>query len=199
MRYQKGSISIGTGQDFPLLRQVLQSQFITHDQLFEFMRLGCYEVNRHTFNWRLRRLLKNGFLNLHPMGHSCVYSIAAAGMSLLAVTEEYCPYLHRRLRNRVSSYDHSLELNELHLSLMRQGVLEEWKPEISIRSKNELTTDGYAKDYDAVVTVRLGERSASFALEYEHRRNPKSIRGFEACWNRRIGCARFCTSCPTRI
>ena len=174
MRYQKGSISISTGQDIPVLRQVLQSQFVTHDQLFEFMRLGCYEVNRHTFNWRVRRLVKNAFLDLHPVGHSCVYSIASAGASLLAVTEEYCPVLNRR--KDASSYDHSLELNELHLSLIRQGVLADWKPEIAIRSKNELTIDGYAKDYDAIVTVRIIDRTASFALEYE--RTPKKPKDY---------------------
>src|SRR5437870_8211383 len=174
MRYQKGSISISTGQDIPVLRQVLESQFITHDQLFEFMCLGCYERNRHTFNWRLRRLVKNGFLDLHPVGHSCVYSIASAGASLLAVTEEYCPVLNRR--KDASSYDHSLELNELHLSLIRQGVLADWKPEFAIRSKNELTNDGYAKDYDAIVTVRINERTASFALDYE--RTPKNTKDY---------------------
>src|SRR5437867_12580306 len=110
MRYPKGSISISAGQDIPLLRQVLESQFITHDQLFEFMRLGCYELNRHTFNWRVRRLVTNGFLNLHSVGHSGVYSIATAGASLLAVTEEYCPVLIKRRDS--PSYDHSLELNE---------------------------------------------------------------------------------------
>ena len=172
MRYQRGSISISTGQDVPLLRQVLQSQLITHDQLFEFMRLGCYELKRHSFNWRVRRLVENGFLRLHSLGHSYVYSIASAGSSLLAVTEEYCLVLQRRRqRDDVESYNHSLELNELHLSLVRQGVLEEWKPEIAIRSKNELTTHGYVKDYDAIVTVRVDGKAASFALEYE--RTPK--------------------------
>jgi hypothetical protein len=73
-------------------------------------------------------------------------------------------------------YDHSLELNELHLSLIRQRVLEEWKPEIAIRSKNELTADGYVKDYDAIVTVRLDGRISSFALEYE--RTPKKPKDY---------------------
>ena len=174
MRYPKGSISVSTGQDVPVLRQVLQSRFITHDQLFEFMRVGCYEVNRHTFNWRVRRLVNNGFLDVHFAGHSCVYSIASAGASLLAVTEEYCPVLSKR--KDISCYDHSLELNELHLSLIRQGVLEDWKPEIAIRSENELTVDGYAKDYDAIVTVRINDRTASFGLEYE--RTPKKPKDY---------------------
>src|SRR2546427_7862360 len=176
MRYHKGSISISTGQDIPVLRQVLQSQFVTHDQLFEFMCRGCYELNRHTFNWRVRRLVKNAFLDLHPVGHSCVYSIATAGASLLAVTEEFCPVFQRSDRCDAALYDHSLELNELHLSLIRQRVLEEWKPEIAIRSKNELTADRYVKDYDAIVTVRLGGRISSFALEYE--RTPKKPKDY---------------------
>jgi hypothetical protein len=38
---------------------------------------------------------------------------------------------------------------------------------MTIRARNELTASGYAKDYDAVVTVGLEQRSVSFALEYE--------------------------------
>ena len=86
MRYQRGSIAISVGQDLPLLRQVLQSQFITHEQLFEFMRYGCYELKRSSFNWRVLRLVQKGFLERHPLRASCVYSIARAGSSFLAVT-----------------------------------------------------------------------------------------------------------------
>jgi hypothetical protein len=62
---------------------------------------------------------------------------------------------------------HSLELNELQLSLARQGVLEDWESEMTIRAKNELTASGYVKDYDAVIKVRMNSRVISFALEYE--------------------------------
>jgi len=173
MRYPKGCISISAGQDIPLLRQVLESQFITHDQLFEFMRLGCYELKRHSFNWRVRRLVQSGFLDVCSRRHSLVYSIASAGASLLEVTEEYCLVLQKRRQRQqeAGAYNHSLELNELHLSLLRQGVLEHWQPEIAVRSMNELTPHGYVKDYDAVVTVRVDGKNASFALEYE--RTPK--------------------------
>jgi hypothetical protein len=43
-----------------------------------------------------------------------------------------------------------------------------------IRSQNELTGFGFAKDYDAVVTVRTEVREQRFALEYE--RSPKPMR-----------------------
>jgi len=45
---------------------------------------------------------------------------------------------------------------------------------MEIRSQNELTAFGFAKDYDAIVTVRtdIGERR--FALEYERTRSQRN-------------------------
>jgi hypothetical protein len=51
--------------------------------------------------------------------------------------------------------------------LIAEGLLE-------IRSQNELTGFGFAKDYDAVVTVRTEAGEQRFALEYE--RSPKTIK-----------------------
>ena len=58
MRFSKGSIELSSIQDMQLLRQVVHSKFITHDQLFEFMTLGCYENKKPSFNWRVRRLVE---------------------------------------------------------------------------------------------------------------------------------------------
>ena len=57
MRYQKGSFELSRAQDLPLLRQVLRSQFVTYEQMFEFMKLGCHEIRRQSFNWRIKRLV----------------------------------------------------------------------------------------------------------------------------------------------
>lgn len=57
MRYEKGSIQLSVCHDHPLLRQVLRCGFVTHDQLFEFLRLVCYERNHQSFDWRVRRLV----------------------------------------------------------------------------------------------------------------------------------------------
>jgi hypothetical protein len=65
MRFAKGSIEVNSGQDMQLLRQVLHSKCVTHDQLFEFMTLGAYENNKDSFNWRVRRLVEHGFLEKH--------------------------------------------------------------------------------------------------------------------------------------
>jgi hypothetical protein len=42
-----------------------------------------------------------------------------------------------------------------------------WIPATEIRSQNELTTFGYAKDYDAIVEIRCADGSVKFGLEYE--------------------------------
>jgi hypothetical protein len=71
---------------------------------------------------------------------------------------------------------HSLDLNEIHVALKRTGSLVYWTPETEIRSRNDLTTAGYWKYYDAVVVVRLAGQDCRFALEYE--RTPKAARQY---------------------
>ena len=64
MRYAKGSLVISEERDIPLLRQVRNSRFVSHDQLFEFMKFGGVDHCRNSFNWRVKRLLKYGQLDL---------------------------------------------------------------------------------------------------------------------------------------
>ena len=49
---------------------------------------------------------------------------------------------------------------------------------MQVRSQNELTDYGFAKDYDAVVTVRTEIGEYRFALEYE--RTPKAMKYYRA-------------------
>jgi hypothetical protein len=138
------------------------------------MAIGLYELKKASFNWRVRRLVDSGLLerNCVPAVTSQpIYSITGVGKLMLA---DHCPVLDsRRHKNAAShvNFIHSLHLNRLHISLAGQGYLEDWQSEMAIRAKNELTPSGYVKNYDAIVTVRLAGRHASFALEYE--RSPK--------------------------
>jgi len=172
MRYIKDCISLNSEHDHPLLRQVLRSGFITHEQLIEFMQLGGYESCRSTFNWRARRLTAYGLIarcTPPSLGKMFVYSITAAGALELASTGEQ--YLVAPPKARRHGYDlqvaHSLEINNIHLSLLRAGMLARWVPEIQLRSWNALSGIGNNKVYDAIVTIRLQDRAATFALEYE--------------------------------
>jgi hypothetical protein len=142
------------------------------------MLLEGHEVKQASFNWRVRRLVEGELLNrtcARPVTPSPVYSITPVARLMLA---EHCPVLENGASKDTSSsnqFRHAIGLNDLHLGLVRQGVLEDWQSEVAIRAKNELTSSGYAKDYDAVVTVRM-DRRVTFALEYE--RTPKKSREY---------------------
>jgi hypothetical protein len=182
MRYQKGSFELSRAQDLPLLRQVLRSQFVTHDQIFEFMKLGCHEIRRESLNWRIKRLVDHQMVMRHytpAVANTFIYSIGTLGFLYMQGIGEYCTgsVCARATSPEDSNCFHSIELNELHLALARQNLLDGWIPEIEIRSRNELTNQGYAKDYDAVVTLRLGSSRPLFALEYE--RSPKTFRQYD--------------------
>jgi hypothetical protein len=183
MRYWKGSIVLSPTRDCPLLRQVLHSGFITHNQLFEFLRLDYSASSRNAFNNRVRRLVEHGLLIRQetPLANQGIaYSISHAGASeLLGRGEHYVePVGKTRSNSAQSGLHHSLELNEVHLALKRSGNLVYWMPETEVRSRNDLTDNGYLKYYDAVVTVRLAGRDYKFALEYE--RTPKAARHYLA-------------------
>ena len=183
MRYWKGSISLSSTRDYPLLRQVLHSGFITHNQLFEFLRLDYSASSRNAFNNRVHRLVKHGLLIRQEMpfvNREVVYSVSHAGASdLVGRGEHYVQPASKPRSNSVQSgLHHSLELNEIHLALKRSGTLVYWMPETEVRSRNDLTDNGYLKYYDAVETVRLAGRDYKFALEYE--RTPKAARHYLA-------------------
>jgi hypothetical protein len=174
MRFAKGSIEVNSGQDMQLLRQVVHSKFVTHDQLFEFMTLGAYENNKDSFNWRVRRLVEHGFIEKHYVPEISKKSVYRIGERSRCFSEfaTLLPMKSRKLVVDPSTCTHSIELNQIHLSLARElGLLKTWVSETEIVSRNVLTTSGYAKDYDAVVTVNTGDRTSTFALEYE--RTPK--------------------------
>jgi len=181
MRYWKESIALSSTRDYPLLRQVLHSGFITHGQLFEFLRLDYCVSSRNAFNNRALRLVKHGLLIRRAVpfiNREAVYSISETGASeLVSKGEYYVRNDHLKSGNGRSQLKHSLDLNEIHLALKRTGRLIYWTPETEIRSRNDLTADGYWKYYDAVVVVHLAGQDCKFALEYE--RTPKAMRHYE--------------------
>ena len=191
MRYAKGSINLDASKDYGLLRCILHCGFVSNNQLYEFMKLGHHQEQLHVFNWRLRRLASHGFIvrkALPALGNGqFVYSIGASGALLLQGAGEYCLIAPSRGGTGDGGMNvlHSLELNEIHLTLLRSRLPVRWIPATEIRSQNELTTFGYAKDYDAVIEVRVGDAELKFALEYE--RTPKAERDYRKIASRIAG------------
>ena len=84
MRYAEDSVVVSAERDIPLLRQVRNSKFVSHIQLFELMKFGGLERSRDSFNWRVRRLVKC---------ESCrsVTEVLARAQSVYRITETGLP------------------------------------------------------------------------------------------------------------
>ena len=181
MRYPRGSVQLSECRDIPLLREILHAEFVTHSQLFELMRLRHHERNRKSFNWRVKRLVDAAIVRRRVFRgcvNEFVYSVSQSAANVLLNDGGYCLLGPTRLRSAEFEQNilHSIGLNEIQLTTLRSGSLVRWVSSLEIRSQNELTAFGFAKDYDAVITVRLGQNEVRLAVEYE--RSPKSTRRY---------------------
>lgn len=202
MRYLKNSIVIQKGRDIPLLRQVRNSKFVSHNQLFELMRFAGSESSSDSFGWRVRRMLKAGLLSISESAFGAegvVYRITRDGIALLEHYGHFTTVLHSNTKHlpHTAQALHSLELNRIQLALARQNLLAHWQSEIEVASFNTISCSPYKKDYDAIVDVWLGEKTARFALEYE--RCLKSYRHYDRIrtalqTERRVGWILFLAS-----
>lgn len=202
MRYVKDSVVVQRERDIPLLRQVRNSKFVGHNQLFELMRFAGSESSLDSFGWRARRLVKGGLLSIcaGSFGNEgTVYRITRDGIALLEHHGHFTSVLHSNTQHlpHTSQVFHSLELNRIQLALARQNLLANWQSEIEIASFNTISSSPYKKDYDAIVDVWLGERTVRFALEYE--RCLKSYRHYERIKaaleaEQQVGCVLFLSS-----
>jgi hypothetical protein len=182
MRYAKNGLVLQVERDIPLLREVRNSKFVSHRQLFDLMKFAGSEHSRDSFNWRVRRLLKASCLSICTGvfgAGSAVYRISREGIHVLEHHGQFTTVLQSNTEHlpHPSQVFHSLELNEIHLALANQNLLASWQSEIEVASFNTLSGSPYKKDYDAIVDVWVREKRARFALEYE--RTLKSSRQYE--------------------
>ena len=202
MRYIKDSVVINPQRDLPLLRQVRNSRFVTHQQLFEFMQLVGTDDRRNSFNWRTKRLLRSGHLSVCDGRFgtgAAIYRISKSGLALLEHHGEFTTVLHSNTEHlpHAAQVFHSLELNAVHLALAQKRLLAGWLSEIEIASFNIISRSRYQKDYDAVVEVWNGDRKVCFALEYE--RSLKSSKQYQKVREaldaeREVECVLYLTS-----
>ncbi len=183
MAYLKGSLGINPWRDIPLLRQILHSTVISHTQLFQFMSLGHYETRRDVFNWRLRRLVEHGLVKRHLISSVCadhLYTITnRGGLCLERHGDCYLhvsPFVQNEDKVEALHLLHYLELNEIHLALVRTRLLSNWIPESRLRSLATQGASPYVKAYDAIVELTLEGQGLRIALEYE--RTQKNAREY---------------------
>ena len=202
MRYAKGTVAVSLARDIPLLVQVRNSKFITHQQLFELMQAGRYECSRPSFNWRLKRLVLSNYVSICE-GHFgtgvVVYRITKDGLLQLENHGQFVVILNSATLHlpHLSQVHHALELNAIRLALGRADLLAAWHGDVETASSNTTSPQPLKKDYDAVVDVWNAGQIARFALEYE--RTLKSARQYEKARaalenENKIGCILYLTS-----
>src|SRR5215813_9892473 len=86
MRYTKGEIIISEEHDWPLLKRVMASRYITQSQLWRFLATDGNEFSRRSYVWRVKRLADHGFLG--RLAHSavngdCTYTITGKSVTWL--------------------------------------------------------------------------------------------------------------------
>jgi hypothetical protein len=202
MRYAKGTHSINASRDIPLLLQIRNSRFITHQQLFEFAQLAAWESSRRCFGWRVQRLLASSYISVCEgiFGRgTVVYRIARQGLIELENHCKFVTVLNSRTQHlpHPSQAYHALELNSIRLALAHSDVLISWQSDVETASFNTISTRPLEKDYDAVVDVWHNDTIARFALEYERtlksaQQYGKICRALEA--ETAVGCVLYLTA-----
>jgi hypothetical protein len=181
MRHLPGSIAISDDADVPLLRTVHRAGHATFYQLYASLHPSKEKRLWDTLNWRVGRLVKHKFLDRTPVEGlaSPVFSLGENGEFYLQGREQFLVERAGRSRgaNKRHQIWHDVELFDIQLTLRRAGVVVLWESEPEVKAVNDFTTDRYAKDYDAVVTFRSGDRCGKVAIEYE--RTPKWSKAYE--------------------
>src|ERR1700728_4967482 len=144
MRYAKGGLVINPERYIPLLRQVRNSRFVSHNQLFELMKFGGSDRSRDSFNWRVRRLGKSGHISICGgvfCAGSAVYQITKEGIALLEHHGQVNTVLQSNSEHLTHSSQvfHALELNAIQLALAHKNLLASWQSEVEVASFNTIS------------------------------------------------------------
>ena len=171
MRYRKGQVAISETRDIPILLIVRNARAVAMSQLIDELFHDQLESNIRSTYWRVTRLAKSGFLELKGQSRAYgepVYAITNDGLAALEARGNYLLSLSSNSKTIVADAEvlHMVEINAIRLALKHAGILVSWKSELEIISEN-LVSNANSKDYDAMVSVRLGDRQATFALEFE--------------------------------
>jgi hypothetical protein len=171
MRYSKNSIIISEKADKPLLRLAYCAGHLTFDQLYDAVHpILQSKANRDSLSWRVRRLMKHGFLERKTVdGLADVLALGESGELYLQGHEGGSVQRASRARgtNARSQVWHDVDLFRIQAALRCAGVVLTWQSESEVRAQNRSTSMRFAKEYDAVVTIRVGDFSAPVAMEFE--------------------------------
>lgn len=195
-------MTVSETRDLPVLLQIRNARFITHEQLYELLSLASYEHSRNSFNWRIRRLLQAEYVSIckGAFGRGAVvYHISRQGLYQLENWGHFATVLNSTTQHlaHISQVHHALELNSIRIALAKAQLLAGWQSDVEVASTNTIVGGPSSKDYDAVVDVWNGKELSRFAIEYE--RTLKSARRYKEVRDTlerdtNMGCVLYLTS-----
>jgi hypothetical protein len=155
-----------------LLEYVAAAQRITHNQLLEIALMKRISKDRKAFEWRARDLAERGLMKKQKpafLKGKILYTITRAGINHLEVEGVHMLSLYAQPDGSEENHQlpHSLELNRVHIALMKTDALAQWRPSHHIRILRQFDNASYAKVYDATAALVIDSRVHEIGIEYE--------------------------------
>lgn len=172
MRYRRGYIALSDDRDVPMLLVIRNARAITCGQICALLLNNGTEKCRRSVLWRLDRLERNSLIERIDCGRLLpepVLAITRSGLELLELRGQALLSLPSTTKEivRRSQVLHSVELAGICAALTAGHVLVSWQWELEVLSQNLVYGSECTKDFDALVEVSDGNRTKSFAIEFE--------------------------------
>lgn len=171
MRYRKGSIALSEEFDLPLLLEVRNARCIGYEQLLALLDYERTSLGRRRLAWRVDRLVQAEYLSVldQRVRGDKLYTIARRGLLYLEMSGHGLVSISSSMERLFDPYTvaHWMDLMDIRLRLAQDGVLSAWMSEVEVSSENIETGGEYAKDYDAIATLRAQRKAVRYGIEYE--------------------------------
>ena len=172
MRYRKGYIALSDERDVPVLLLIRNARAITFDQICALAMLEGGESSRRSVYWRLSRLEGCELIRRMTFDRffsQPIFAITPMGLQFLEFRGHSLLSLPSTTKSivRKSQILHSVELAGIRVALAQKGLLQSWKWELEIVSRNLVCETGKLKDFDALAEIGVDGNTKRVAIEFE--------------------------------
>lgn len=159
--------------DLRVLAAIRDYGVVRSDQLTEILPFRGFKkiILVQTYGFT-KRLMNMGFVKLDQMAlasRAGVFNVTPEGHARLRACGWGIEVNANPFTSAEPSVEHFLTLNDIMLKFHKQFPVSYWLTDFLVRSENQLRQErGFAKDYDAVGKIMVGEKPFAVAIEYEH-------------------------------
>ncbi len=159
--------------DLRVLTSIRDCGFVRANQLRELLIFrGFKKVSLKQTYAFTNRLVNMGLVELNRRAlrwNAGVFSVTSEGHAMLRVCNCGVEINANPFNQGEASLDHFVELNDFMLKFHKNFKVSYWLTDFLVRAENQLRQEqGFAKDYDAVCELKVGNKPLTVAVEYEH-------------------------------